>query len=271
MKPNVVIMTGGLSGSSVLAHLIAREGFWLGDSVKKIDYKTFENSQLVDLNDEILKASGYGWIDVMDIPPPSVTRIEQAAQHAEGKFPAFVETCDANGPWLWKDPRLSYTIYFWKRFLQLEKCKFILMSRDIRQTWTGIVLRGKMPISFADLRAIERNCIGQAREFLAREKIDYLAMTFEELITRPEESLAALNGFLGLGLTLDHLGAVYKGPLHRVRWSRADFLKARLRFAYYKHWKRDAIVFPRKWGGKGSGCRHLNLPPLEGDMPSSQP
>ncbi|HWH70686.1 MAG TPA: hypothetical protein VNT26_14955, partial [Candidatus Sulfotelmatobacter sp.] len=122
MKPNIIILTGGLSGSSVLSHLIAREGFWLGDATKEIDYKTYENSQLVDLNVEILNASGYAWKDVMDIPPPSIGQIEQAASRGEGReFSGFVDKCNAQAPWLWKDPRLCYTIYFWKKYIRLDQ------------------------------------------------------------------------------------------------------------------------------------------------------
>jgi hypothetical protein len=47
MRKNVIILTSGLSGSSVLAGLIANAGYWVGDETfKKDDYDTFENREL---------------------------------------------------------------------------------------------------------------------------------------------------------------------------------------------------------------------------------
>src|SRR5229473_2043132 len=31
-------------------------------------------------------------------------------------------------PWVWKDPRLWLTIYFWKSLLSLDQCRFILLT-----------------------------------------------------------------------------------------------------------------------------------------------
>jgi len=55
MKKNVIILTHGVSGSSVFAALLGRAGYWLGsETVQKPDYDTFENAALVALNYELL-------------------------------------------------------------------------------------------------------------------------------------------------------------------------------------------------------------------------
>ena len=42
---NVIILTGGLTGSSVLAGVLAAAGYWSGeDTFKKRDYNTYENA-----------------------------------------------------------------------------------------------------------------------------------------------------------------------------------------------------------------------------------
>ena len=47
---NTIILTSGLTGSSVLTGLLARGGFWAGDrTAKKKDYDTFENEELIRL------------------------------------------------------------------------------------------------------------------------------------------------------------------------------------------------------------------------------
>ena len=65
---NVIILTTGLSGSSLITGLIAQGGFWCGDTtVYKHNasgrYETYENSRLVELNDLIVKQTGYNFTD----------------------------------------------------------------------------------------------------------------------------------------------------------------------------------------------------------------
>lgn len=257
MKKNIIILTGGLSGSSVLAGLLATKGYWLGSETKKIRYPTNENSRLVDLNIEILQRSGYGWDDAVDIPPPSVASIQAIAGQADlAHFKSFVAECHDNSPWLWKDPRLCYTIYFWKNFLDLSNCKFILMSRDIQQAWTGIVLKGKMPITFDDLNVVETNCLEHSKAFFKQENLDFLPVVFEDLLVDPQKTIQQLNAFLEIDLNLQDFISVYKGPLYKPRWSKLDAHKAAIKLAGYKYIKQDIIAFPRKKKGAGSGWRH---------------
>lgn len=258
MKENVIILTGGLSGSSVLAGLIARKGYWLGHDTKVIKrYQTNENSRLVDLNIEILKRSGYGWDDAMDIPPPSIPDILAVAEQPDlDPFKSFLCECNANSPWLWKDPRLSYTIFFWKDFIDLNNCKFILMSRSVEQAWTGSVLKGKMPIAFSDLETVETNCVRHSEAFLKQENIDFFRVTFEDLIVTPDDTIEKINAFLEIDLDIHDFNSIYKGPVRKLRWSKSDFFAAQCKFAYYKYLKRDTIIFPRIKEGPGSGFRH---------------
>ncbi len=57
MKRNVIILTSGLTGSSVLSGLISRGGFWTGDTHKKEDYDTYENKRLIELNLSLIPPS----------------------------------------------------------------------------------------------------------------------------------------------------------------------------------------------------------------------
>jgi hypothetical protein len=211
LKSNVIILTGGLSGSSILAGLISKKGYWLGDRTEKINYQTYENSELVRLNINLFREAGYSWHDVMEIPPPSVNDLYRLSlKPGIDKYIEFVQKCNDNQPWLWKDPRLSYTIFFWREFLNIGKCKFILMSRDIRQSWTGIVLRGKTPISFKNMRIVEQNCIRSSRKFLKKEEISFLDITFEDLILEPEKMVNLISKYLAIDLSLNELESIYK-------------------------------------------------------------
>ena len=53
---NVIILTGGLTGSSALAGLLAAAGFWSGENTfRKRDYNTYENSELIRLNRQLMQ------------------------------------------------------------------------------------------------------------------------------------------------------------------------------------------------------------------------
>src|SRR4030095_5715458 len=55
MKKNVIVLTHGWSGSSMLAALLGTAQYWLGDETgEKSDYDTFENRRLVELNRQMM-------------------------------------------------------------------------------------------------------------------------------------------------------------------------------------------------------------------------
>lgn len=246
MLPNVIILTGGISGSSVLAGLISRAGYWLGHDTKKVAYDTSENRKLVDLNIQIFRQTGFLTRDIADLPPPSVKKIGNLYKNTPlSRYTEFVQECNSHQPWLWKDPRLCYTVYFWHRLLDLKDIKFLVMSRDLKQTWTGLILRGKFPISLDSITQIHNDCSHSCHEFLSQERVEYLALTFEELILTPEKCIENINCLIGSNLDISDMKAIYRGPLYRVRWSKADFLKAKMKFLYYKYILRGIIRFPR--------------------------
>lgn len=246
MKKDVIILTSGMSGSSVLAGLISQAGYWLGDETSKAPFETYENKELIDLNIQILRATNYFWRDVVDIPGPFIDRISCLSSHLElYPYKKFVEKCENHHPYLWKDPRLSYTIYFWEQFLDLSRCKFFLMTRDVKQSWTGGILRAKRPIALRELEIIEKNCIQAAKKFAEKHGVSFLHITFEDLIAEPERTLKQINDYIGANLDLTCLQKIYKGSLRKVRWSLLDFWKANLYFLYFKYISKDVIRFPR--------------------------
>ena len=58
-RPNVIILTSGITGSSVLSGFLAHSGYWAGDTTHKKEYDTFENAELIALNLKILQQAGY--------------------------------------------------------------------------------------------------------------------------------------------------------------------------------------------------------------------
>src|SRR5215472_2573129 len=100
MKKNVIILTSGLTGSSVLTGLIARAGYWTGDRThKKKEYDTYENEELIDLNRLIFEQAAYHGNYLMDFSPDVLARIGSLSSK-DSRFAQFVQKCDQHVPWV---------------------------------------------------------------------------------------------------------------------------------------------------------------------------
>lgn len=228
MGKNVIILTSGLSGSSVLTSLIVRAGFWPGDDThKKQEYDTYENSELVQLNQELLAEAGLGpEHQTKEFSPGAIEKIRSLY----GKFDThpyvqFLKKCEDRRPWIWKDPRLWLTIRFWKNLLDLDDCRFILLTRDHAQSWISTTLKRQI-ITYKSFKNYE-GCIQQsAMDFCEEIKAPYLHARYEDLIFYPARTIDQLNSHLETTLTLDDLKKVYHKPLYKSPRTSFDLVKA---------------------------------------------
>jgi hypothetical protein len=235
---NVIVLTCGQSGSSVLTALIARAGFWVGDETTNVGYDTFENADLVDLDRKILEACGCDWGRLTMGPPVECMR-GLPDRFGDGKARTFVEQCEAHRPWIWKDPRLCYTMHYWERYLDLSNCSFVVMGRDMRQAWAGHMIKAMGPMSFAAFKGIHQGLVDTAEAYLRERQRSRFFTTFEALMLEPERVIDELNEFLGTSLTMDDLRATYHGQLGRLRYSRLDYLHAWARYQAHRWILRD--------------------------------
>jgi hypothetical protein len=236
MRKNVVILTSGLSGSSVLTGLIARGGYWIGnETFSKPDYETFENQELIDLNKTLFREAEYTGNYAFEVSTNAVTRIAGLYSRIDcGAYRSFLERCNDHQPWLWKDPRLWMTIRFWKNLLELDRCVFLLLTRDMTQVWMSALLRRQI-LSYRSVRSYEHNINRTILEFLHDNGLRYLHMRYEDLIEKPADTIGQLNAYLDSTLTVEDLRAIYKGPLYKSpRYSFRRQFKAML--IYYKNY-----------------------------------
>jgi hypothetical protein len=226
-NPNVIILTSGLSGSSVLTGLISRAGYWTGDTTHKKEYDTYENQELIDLNLLLFKQSGFTGNYTMEFSPEAIARITALSGEIDDRpFRAFLQKCDSRRPWVWKDPRLWMTIYFWKNLLPLDDCKFIVLTRDFAHAWVSSILRRHIR-SYGSLKRYERSIKDSLITFLDSTRKPYLQLTYENLIVHPESVIGELNTYCRTSLTVEDLKAIYHLPLYKTpRSSPIDFVKA---------------------------------------------
>lgn len=225
-KANVMILTSGLSGSSVVSNLISRAGYWSGDQTyKKKDYDTHENEQLVILNETILEQIGYKGRYTREIDYAAVQKIQGVDEFDNhSKYVEFVKACNQYSPWIWKDPRLWVTVPYWDRILG-DNIKYIHLDRSLFQRWISVNLRRQIQ-TFSYLKRYSNGINQIISSFLQQQDKDSLFLNYDDLIMEPEVTLQKINEYLDCQLTLDDLKAVYKYPLYKKNRGFIDFMKA---------------------------------------------
>lgn len=231
---NLIILTPGLCGSSVLAGLLSQAGYWMGDSTfKKADYNTYENEELVELNRRLYADVGHKE-DTMVVRESDAHHLAEASQKIDPtRYRSFVDRCNAHQPWVWKDPRLWMTIPFWSRLLDLSNVQFIFLSRDLQQQWISTTLRRQIQTrEYLDRYIGDIHTI--VTTFLREAGQPCMELVYEDIILRPEATLRRLNDYLGTRLTLDDIKRVYHGPLYRKQRGLRDLVIANL--IYFKNY-----------------------------------
>jgi hypothetical protein len=246
MGRNAIVLTSGLTGSSVLAGLISRAGYWVGDDTqKKEDYDTYENKELIELNLRLFREAGYRGNYLVEFSPEAMARVGSLhGQIDPSAYQQFVKKCADHRPWIWKDPRLWMTIRFWKHFLDSQDCRYILLTRGSVQSWVSATLRRQIR-SYRSLKSYEARIQSSVLAFLKETKASYLHVSYEELIRHPARTIDQLNGHLETGLTVADLKSVYHKPLYEnPRASYGNYLKAAL--IYLKNYSERVDVAPKR-------------------------
>lgn len=245
-RRNVIILTSGITGSSVLAGFLAQSDYWAGNATHKKEYDTYENQELIDLNLRIFQQSDYTGNYLTEFSPSAIARIASLSGRIDNsRYRQFLTTCNEHRPWVWKDPRLWLTIHFWKHLLNLDECQFIVLTRDFMHAWVSVTLRRNI-ISYHSFKRYEQAIKDSIIGFLDSNKLPYLHVTYEELITRPEETISQMNTYLEANLKVEDLKAVYHKPLYKTpRSSAVNYAKAALIYIKNYSGRVDLVVKDR--------------------------
>jgi hypothetical protein len=224
---NVIVLTAGLAGSSLVAGLIAEAGYWAGDrTIRKTDYDTYENQELVDLNQRLLQEAGYRGKYELVFRAEDIRDVAERTRAVDpAPYRAFIERCERHRPWLWKDPRLWLTLRFWGRLLDTDRISFLLVTREHAQAWISQTIRRQIQTP-----RYCRNYMGGVRgsflEFLAENRLEHSELVYEDLLMKPDDAIFRLNAFLGCGITMADLSHACRGRLYRKRHGLVDRMTA---------------------------------------------
>jgi hypothetical protein len=233
MRSNVIMLTAGLAGSSLVTSLLARgDQYWLGDQTfKKQDYDTFENLRLVELNEQMFRDAGFDGDYMHRFKGWPIELIARAADSIDTTpYEAFVRECEFHSPFIWKDPRLWLTIRVWARWLALDRTRFLLVTRDPWQNWVSVTLRRQIQ-TFEHSRWYNQRIEDTLRDFVRVYGVEAMELEYESLVRRPAREIDRIREFLEIDISVDDLREVYRGELHRNPKTVRDCLMALLVYA----------------------------------------
>lgn len=236
MEKNVIILTIGWTGSSVLSGLLSRVPYWIGnETYQNEDYNTYENLELTELNRQLINQSGYTGDYRVEFIPSVIQDIASLKEKIDiSPYLDFIKTCEENKPWLWKDPRLWLTIRFWLPLIDLKQVQFIVLKRNDLQSWISCNFR-KQILSYSFCKKYNQAINGSLINLLQSLDLPYIVIYYDDLIVTPEPVISKINNFLGTNLNLADLQAIYTKPLYKRPRSTIDFILASM------------IYFKNKW------------------------
>ena len=149
----------------------------------------WESGSLIGCNDELLASTGHSWW----YPPPDGGRYDATtaslAAFAVSARSAF-DLVHPAAPWVWKDPRTSLLVPFWRRVL--GPVAGVLVYRHPLDVASSLQRRNAMSRRFAVAlwerynRLILRHCLGMSM----------LVVSYDDLVTDVVASIELLHAYL---------------------------------------------------------------------------
>lgn len=223
---NVIVLTTGISGSSLITGLLNRSGLWAGDETIVKDnitggYDTYENKSLVSLNEKLIAEVGLEFDDGARYDLDSRAKISCLINKIDlSEYEEFVRKCDSVSPWIWKDPRLLLTIGFWSNFLDMSDIKVIFIYRNIYDLWVSQNVK-RIVYDYQYLKSSETQVRKGLEKYLEESGFSFIKIEYERFIKSPLTYMGQLNDFIGLKLTKDHWNDVYKPSSRLLKYQRA--------------------------------------------------
>jgi hypothetical protein len=183
------------------------------------------------MNAELFAAAGYAednsWLGA-PIPRETAARIgglEPVQPHRH-----LITSYEAHAPWLWKDPRLCYTLEYWWPLLPAGGTRVLLTRRNPDAIWQSFVRlhwREATPEARADVMERIESHLGAARDAITRLAIPHLEVRYEDFAADPVAMAAALSDFLDIELRPEDLSFSTRLDHSRLRGRIATYVEHR--------------------------------------------
>ncbi len=144
----IVVLGMHRSGTSAVARILNMMGAYFGQEGSALDTDQhnpkgyWERKDVVGLNDDLLKAGGSNWFNVVDFNIEKISLQEKSQFENQAK--KLVADLDNHRPWMIKDPRFSTTFPLWRPLLTEPIC--IVVYRSPLQVAQSLLRRDMFPL-----------------------------------------------------------------------------------------------------------------------------
>lgn len=171
----------------------------------------WEAEPLIERNVEAFAAAGFPhhntWLfdPISDEATERLSTLKPLPGHAD-----FVERQSGMAPWMWKDPRLCYTLGYWWQLMDPDETAVVLTLRSWEAVYNSFLRLGwreRSPEAEADVKARVDAHLAAAQRAIDTHSIPVLEWDYEESIGDPDGAVRRLSAFVGHPIDVGHLGA----------------------------------------------------------------
>lgn len=217
MPKNIIIVGMPRSGTSMTASIFAKNGYFVtndedtelrtGDEHNPLGY--WEAKSLIKSNSEIFKAAGFNhdntWLY------DAITSLEANKIHSlkhSNEHKALVEKFNKTPPWVWKDPRLCYTLSYWWPLIDPSSTKVLLLTRnpkEIYQSFIRLKWRPNNKTSRNDVYARTQAHIQNAIKTVETYNIPHITIDYSDFDSKPEETARQISDFFDIDINANDI------------------------------------------------------------------
>lgn len=243
---NIIVVGAPRSGTSLTAGVFARKGYFVGsieeEHMREGDdgnpFGYFEADELIERNVEVFRRAGFPhhntWL-FEAISEAAIARI--ASLDVAESDRAFARSYDARSPWMWKDPRLCFTLGYWWKLMDPSTTAVIIVRRAFDHIHNSFRRRGwcaEGEEAKARLRERIDRHVGAAEATVTSLRIPHLSLRYEDFLEQPGMVAAELSDFCGVSFAVGDLNV--RPELNHT--SARGRLSARLRISLERGWLR---------------------------------
>lgn len=217
MPKNVLIVGMPRSGTSLSANVFVNQGYFVSeDSDSQLRHSDihnpfgyFEAEMLIENNVDIFKAAGFPHHNtwkfdaITDEQANKIDTVAPIAHHME-----FIKSQNARSPWVWKDPRLCYTLAYWWKLVDQRNTAILLLTRnkeDIYQSFVRVGWRKDGPqVRDEVYKRIEAHW-KFAEDTVNKYNIPHIKVDYSEYIDSANSVAKKISQFFDLELGADDL------------------------------------------------------------------
>lgn len=218
MPYNTIIVGMPRSGTSMTAAIFAKAGFYVtadqenqlreSDEFNPNGY--WEAEPLIKANAAIFQAAGFPhdntWLyePISPLQASTISEIKRMPEHKQ-----LVDTFNRHHPWVWKDPRLCYTLGYWWPLMNPATTRVLLLKRDPKEIYNSFLRAKWRTLSAQDradtFRRVEDH-LKAAEQAIHKYNIPHIVVEYADYARDADATARRMGEFFGLSLQGQDLG-----------------------------------------------------------------